>query len=124
MSAPSIPVQQLINARNAVADVHNYHSTREAMPTTQALLETVTVLVDNFYGEASAIGRALSKEEADAAAIEVENAVNAYLLHIEQLIDQAAPMLGKTGLRDAYDVLAQTLQGEVERLKREARAAV
>lgn len=123
MTTPSIPVQQLINARNAVSDVHNYHSTREAMPTTQALLDTVTILVDNFYGEASAIGRALSKEEADAAAIEVENAVNAYLLHIEQLIDQAEAMLGKTGLRDAYDVLQQALTGEIERLKLGARAA-
>lgn len=53
MATPSVPVQQLINARNAFADVHNYHSTREAMPTTQALLDTVNVLVDNFYGEAS-----------------------------------------------------------------------
>ena len=122
MPTPSIPVQQLINARNAVADVHNYHSTREAMPTTQALLDTVTILVYNFYGEASAIGRALSKEEADAAATEVENNVNAYLLHIEQLIDQVEPMLGKTGLRDAYDVLQQTLAGEIERLRQNAQA--
>lgn len=104
--------------------MHNYHSTRETLATTLALRETVTTLVNQFYGEASAIRRALTKDEANAAAVQVKNAVDAYLLQAEQLIDQLEPHLTGSGLRAHYDVLEQTLHGEIERLTKEARAAL
>lgn len=124
MAAPSVQTQQLIDARNAFWSVHQYHSTRDTYGMSEGLLGTVDTLIDYFYGEARAMAKPLSGPDVDVAATEVRNNVDSYLLNIRQRIKQLQARIGDQNLMDAHDVLKQTLHGEIERLRKDARASL
>jgi hypothetical protein len=124
LSAPSVQTQQLADARNAFWNVHNYQSTRDTYEMSQGLLATVDTLIGAFYGEARAISLPLSGPEVDVAATEVRNNVDSYLLDIRERIKQLESRIGDQNLSYAHDVLKQSLHNEIERLRKDARAAL
>ena len=124
MAQPSVQVQELIRARQEFHDVVNFKTTRAALPVAQALMDNVDTVLSYFYPRAKTIYQPLSGQEIDVAATEVRNDVDSYMLVIKQGIGRLEKAIGKTHLTEVHDVMKQTLHGEVERMRRDARSSL
>jgi hypothetical protein len=107
--------QRLLDVRNAFLDFHLYKTPSAALGQSEALVEAVNSLIDDFVAGIQALYRLATTGEAKAAKVQLENVVAAYVLDIRESVDRLEEQVGDSGLEFYADALVQAMTGEIER---------